>query len=67
MARLSISILRARLTLPYQLYTQCTAIQSQADPHPNFHLGWDYRAPGSPLLNPAVCLCVSVRTTITDT
>ena len=39
--RLSISILRARLTLPYQLYPQCTVIQSEADPHPNFHLGWE--------------------------
>lgn len=39
--RLSITILRTRLTFPYQLYPQCTAIQSDADPHPNFHLGWE--------------------------
>jgi hypothetical protein len=56
-ASLSTYILGARLTLPYQLYPQCTAIQSEADPHPNFHLGWELQGAWFTPTEPPLCVC----------
>jgi hypothetical protein len=50
--RSSTSVLGKHLTLPYELYLKCTAIQIKPDPQHNFRSGREPQGVAAPLRNP---------------